>query len=158
MLSQLQRLSLEADGRYATDAELEFIVDYARSYSLRVQTYQKLQIAEEEILQQLYTRMRRINPHLFLVGEDDYSNKWRRDTMRVLRYSAAAMLLNDSETLRERLLLWFQTIMKAFGTQRSCDVTYTMMQEVVKQHLNPIQASLFCPILELNRRFLGISA
>jgi hypothetical protein len=57
--------------------------------------------------------------------------------------------------LRERLLFWFQTIMRAFGAQRSCNVTYTIMQEVVKQHLTAEQASLFLPILEVNRRILG---
>ena len=83
------------------------------------------------------------------------SAKWKRDTFRVLRYSAVAMLVNDPDTLRERFLFWFQTIMKAFGAQKSCNATYEVMQQVVKQHLTPVQASLFCPILEINRQVLG---
>jgi hypothetical protein len=63
--------------------------------------------------------------------------------------------VNDPETLCERLLFWFQTIMKAFNAQKSCNVTYEVMQEVVKQHLPPVQASVFCPILEINRQVLG---
>lgn len=156
MLSQLQRLSCETEGRYATDEELRFILDYLRTYSLRLQTYQTIQAMEVTIVQQVYTKMRAMDPTLFLSGEEDVSGKWKRDTIRVLRYSAIAMLLNDSDTLRERLLLWMQSIMKAFGAQQSCRVTYEVMQEVVKRTLPPEQASLLCPILEINRQVLGL--
>lgn len=155
MLSQLQKLSVETDGRFATDEELLFVHQYARSFGLRLQTYQKLQAAEAIIVQQVYTRLQALDPTLFQGQPDDLSAKWKRDTIRVLRYSAIAMLLNDPTTLQERLLFWFQSIMKAFGAQRSCHLTYTAMQEVVKQYLSPVQASLFCPILEINRKLLG---
>lgn len=155
MLSQLKHLSLQVDGRYATDSELQFMHDYAQSFTLRVQTYQQLQSLEAKIVQQVYDKIRNLNPRFFGIGDDDLSNKWKRDTIRTLRYSAAAMLVNDPETLQERFLLWFQTIMRSFGAQRSCDVTYEIMQDVVKQLLTPSQASLFCPILELNRRHLS---
>ncbi|MGI0487617.1 phycobilisome protein [Pantanalinema rosaneae CENA516] len=155
MLSQLQKLSVETDGRFATDAELLFVNQYARSFGLRLQTYQKLQAAEAVIVQQVYTRLQALDPTMFQVQQDDLSAKWKRDTIRVLRYSAIAMLLDDPATLQERLLFWFQSIMKAFGAQRSCHLTYATMQEVVKQYLSPVQASLFCPILEMNQKLLG---
>lgn len=157
MLSQLQKLSGETEGRYATDEELQFLVDYMKTYPLRVQTYQKLQELEATIVQQVYDRMRVIDPTLFRQGNEDVSLKWKRDTLRVLRYSAVAMLMNDSDTLCERLLFWFQTIMRAFGAQRSCRITYEVMQEVVKQQLPPAQASLICPILEIDRQLLGVT-
>lgn len=157
MLSQLENLSRDVDGRYATDEELRFIVDYLKTYSLRIQTYQHLQQLEGTIVQQVYARMRSLDASLFMNGSEDVSVKWKRDTIRVLRYSAIAMLLNDPDTLCERLLFWMQTVMKAFGAQRSCRITYQVMQDVVKQHLNPQQASVFCPILEVNQRLLGIS-
>ncbi|XHX79599.1 MAG: phycobilisome protein [Stenomitos frigidus ULC029] len=157
MLSQLEKLSLETDGRFATDEELAFVEAYAQSFSLRVQTYQTLQLVESAIVQQVEAKMRSIDPLLFQNGKDDVSAKWKRDTVRVLRYSAIAMLMDDPETLRERFLLWFQSIMKAFGAEKSCNATYEVMQQVVKQHLTPQQASVFCPILELNRVALGKS-
>jgi Phycobilisome protein len=155
MLGQLQRFSFEIDGRYATDTELQFLTDYVQSFDLRVQTYQKLQAIESVVVQQVYTKMKAIDSNLFNSGNEDISAKWKRDTLRTLRYSATAMLVNDPDILRERFLLWFQTIMRAFSAQQSCDVTYKVMQEVIQQHLTPRQASLFCPILELNRRTLG---
>uniref|UniRef100_A0ACD5GTH8 Uncharacterized protein n=1 Tax=Desertifilum tharense IPPAS B-1220 TaxID=1781255 RepID=A0ACD5GTH8_9CYAN len=64
-------------------------------------------------------------------------------------------MLDDAELLRDRLLFWMQTVMKAFDAQRSCNVTYHVMQQVV-QSLFPLdEASLLCPILELNRSLLG---
>jgi len=155
MLSQIQRLSQETEGRYATDEELCFLAEYARSYELRVQAYQKLQAYEAAIVQQVQAKMKEIDPMLFRQGNEDLTNKWKRDTIRVLRYSAAAMLLNDPESLRERFLFWFQTIMRAFNAQKNCGVTYTVMQDVIKQLLNPTEANLILPILEVNRRMLG---
>ncbi|MGG6297111.1 phycobilisome protein [Leptolyngbya sp. AN02str] len=157
MLSQIKHLTSELDGRYATDSELQFIEDYTRSYTLRLETYQRLQEAESEIVQQVLARMKRLSPNLFYNGREDMTAKWKRDTLRVLRYSATAMLLSDPETLRERFLLWFQTIMRAFGAQRSCEMTYQVMQQVVQQHLSADQAHVFCPVLELNRQVLGVN-
>lgn len=155
MLSQLNKLSIVTDGRYATDAELKFLADYVRTFRQRVQTYQQIQQLEGRMVQAVYERLRQIEPTLFLSDGKDITLKWKQDTIRVLRYSAIAMLLNDPLTLRERLLFWFQTIMKAFGAQKSCQLTYVVMQEVVKQHLGSEQAALFCPILEINRQILG---
>lgn len=155
MLSQIQRLAQETEGRYATDEELRFLADYARSYELRVQTYQKLQSCEMTIIQQVQAKMKSIDPTLFRQGNEDLTNKWKRDTLRVLRYSAAAMLIDDPESLRERFLFWFQTIMRAFNAQKSCGITYTVMQDVIKQMLTPSEADLILPILEVNRRMLG---
>ncbi len=155
MLSQIQHLNLATDGRYATDAELQFLRDYMKSYALRVETYQALQAAEATIVQQVHAQLMAADPTLLSSGADDLTAKWKRDTIRVLRYSSVAMLLNDPDTLQEQFLLWFQTIMRAFSAQKSCDATYEAMQEVVKRTLTPIQSSLVCPILELNRRSLG---
>lgn len=156
MLSQLQKLSRDTDGRYATDDELRFIADYLRLYELRLQTYQRLQQVEALIVQEVYQKMRAIDPTLFANTDGDISVKWKRDTIRVMRYSAIAMLLNDPDALCERLLYWMQSIMKAFGAQKSCKVTYEVMQEVVRRHLTPEQAEVFCPILAVNQRLLGL--
>ncbi|MBW4653995.1 MAG: phycobilisome protein [Kaiparowitsia implicata GSE-PSE-MK54-09C] len=157
MLSQLKNLSLNLDGCYATDADLQWLEDYAQSYALRLETYQQLQVCEAAIVQQVLEKIKTLSPNLFFSGREDMTAKWKRDTLRVLRYSAIALLINDPDTLRERFLLWFQTIMRAFGAQHSCAVTYEVMHQVVQQHLTPKQANLFCPILELNRQVLGPS-
>jgi len=158
MLSQMKRLALETDGRYATDEELQFLVDYTRCCSTRIETYQRLQELEGAIVEEALTQLQATHPGLLSSHGDNIIDKWKRDTLRVLRFSAIAMLLDDPDTLQERFLLWFQTIMRAFNAQKSCDATYDAMQAVVKRHLTPLQTSLFCPILELNRQVLGKSS
>jgi Phycobilisome protein len=155
MLTQLDKLTRDVEGRYATDEELSFFTDYINSYELRLQTYQKLQAAEAIIFQQVYNKMRTMDPTLFMVGNQDVSAKCKRDTLMGLRYSAIALLISDTDALQERFLLWLQTIMRGSPAQRSCGIAYTVMQEVVKQHLKATQASLFLPILEMNHRMLG---
>lgn len=156
MLSQLERLSREVDGRYASDAELSFAIDYVRSFNLRIQTYQKLQELESTIVQQTYAKMRAADPtSVAATNQEDIARKCVRDMTYGLRMTAMTVLLNDPEFLQERTLFWLQTIMRAVGKSRNCDVLYSAMQEVIKQHLTPPQANLVCPILELNRRLLG---
>jgi hypothetical protein len=81
--------------------------------------------------------------------------KWKQDTLRVLRHSAMTVLLDDPELLRQQFLYWFQTIMQAFGAQEACNITYLVMQDVVKDLLPKNVADLLCPILEINRDLLG---
>jgi hypothetical protein len=158
MLSQLERLSREIDGRYASDAELSFAIDYVRSFNLRLQTYQKLQEMESTLIQQTYAKVRAIDPTLFTVAGADMTAKWKRDTVSNLRYIAVAVLMDDTDTYRERMLLWVETVLRSFGVQRNCNVTYQVLQDVVKQYLTAPQANLVCPLLEMSRRSLGAIA
>lgn len=155
MLSQFADLSSTVDGRYATDTELKFITDYVESFDLRVQTYLKLQELESILVQEAYIKIRSIDPSLFNKGHSDMSAKWKQDTVRVLRYAAITVLMDDSAVLQERFLLWFYTVMKAFDAQHSCDLTYRVLQAIVRQHLASAQANLVCPILELTRYTLA---
>jgi len=158
MLSQFKHLSTKIDGRYATDAELQFIADYISSYTLRKHIYVKLQSLESKIVSEVFERIRSVDPKLQEKGDQNLVNKWKQDTIRVLRYSAIAVLLDDAELHQERFLFWFQTVMRAFGTQKSCDVTYSVMQDVIQKHLQPLEFQIVQPIIELNRAALGTAA
>ncbi|MCU0551335.1 MAG: phycobilisome protein [Leptolyngbya sp. Prado105] len=155
MLSQIQRLSQETEGRYASDEEIRFLAEYTRSFELRVQTYQKLQACEATIVQQVQGKIRATDPTLFRRGNEDVTAKCRQDIILALRYSTTAMLIDDPESMREQLLFWLQTIVRAFNKQKISNAIYTIMQDVIKQVLTPNEASLILPILEMNRRMLG---
>ncbi|MFQ4136426.1 phycobilisome protein [Nodosilinea sp. PGN35] len=155
MLTDVQALVAATDGRYASDQELIFLQQYLGSVSTRLRAYQKIQRAEQQIVGQVMARLKASNPNIFGVGGQDLAAKWQRDTVRVLRYGAAALLLDDEEWFKDNLLLWFQTIMQAFGAQESCNLTYAAMQEVMAQHLNGEELRLILPILELSRTTLG---
>jgi len=50
MFKQLTRLSIDADGRYASDSELQFLQDYLDSAELRMSAYEKVREQEEQII------------------------------------------------------------------------------------------------------------
>ncbi len=155
MLSQLARLSTEADGRYATAEELVFLKDYFHSLNHRMSAYKKIQASEKEIIRQVEAQMLSLDPNLFRRGSQDVTEKCRGDIVRVLRHSAAALLINDTERLRDRLLLWLQTILSAVQVRNTASVTYEVMKKVLKQYLTVEERNLFFPILDINRTLLG---
>lgn len=158
MLSQCESLSQMTEGRYATDTELSFFLTYAESYPQRLSLYQKLARIDTDIVQEVHDRLMTHAPHLLQSQKRNISNKWKRDTLRTLRLSAITILLDDPSTLQERYLLWFQTVMGSFKAQKSCDMTYSIMQEVVQEMLDPAEVKLISPILELNRTALGMTS
>ncbi|WP_017715005.1 hypothetical protein [Kamptonema formosum] len=151
MLSQLAKLSLAADGRYATATEVQFLRDYFKSFNLRLSAYQKIQAAEQEIIRQAQANVQSIDASLLSNGSEDATSKWRLDTLRVLRHTAAALLINDAERLQNRFILWFKTVLRALDVERSADITHQVMLDVVRQYLTPEEAALFSPLWELNR-------
>jgi hypothetical protein len=155
MLSQMQRLNADVEGRYATDEELRFLAEYLGTYELRLQTYQKLQQMEPGLIQKVYEKLVVQEPTMFRVGTQDLTVKWKRDTQRILRFSITALLINDLDSHQEKMLLWFQSIARAVNVQKSCNLTYATIQEIIRPHLTDAQANLFLPILEMNRRTLA---
>ncbi|NET32548.1 MAG: phycobilisome protein [Cyanothece sp. SIO1E1] len=154
MLSQLDRLSLEADGRYATVEELQCFKEYFRSFKLRLIVYQKIQVAEEKIVRQVENRIRARDPDLFRKPSHDITAVCRRDIKIVLRNTATTLLSNDLDHLRDCLLLWHQTIICSFKIQHVSAMIYQEIQAVLKQYLTPQENALLCPILELNSSLL----
>ncbi|MGF1459398.1 MAG: phycobilisome protein [Leptolyngbyaceae cyanobacterium] len=155
MIQQIEQLCTQTDGRYATDAELMFFQDYLKTARLRFSLYQKLQKLEPKIIQQVLAELQAKDPTLLQINGADLTAKWQRDTVRILRYAATALLSDDAEVFQERMLAWFQTIMKSFNAERSCEATYQAMQKVLRSALSPEEAALFCPLIEMSRVTLG---
>lgn len=80
MLNQLARLSVEADGRYASSEELQFLKDYIQSLDLRLSAYVKIQAAQAEIVEQVETQVKATNPNLFKKGNRDVTPTCQRDS------------------------------------------------------------------------------
>ena len=110
MLTQLGRVSLEADGRFATEAELQFLKDYLESADHRISAYQKIRDTEEQIMDQVEEKALEQNNRVFFKGTRDMSATCRRDRKQVLKSLAAAMLVSDLDYLRDSMLLWTSTL------------------------------------------------
>ncbi len=156
MLKQLDRLSNETEGRYASSAELQFIKDYLNSVETRLSAYEKLQLVESEIVSKVAEIRSAEEPELFgKVSQVDGTSVCRRDFTNILRHSAAALLFDDRDRMPENFLLWYKTIVKSFNYDRAAGVTYRVMQDVTDEYLTPQESALFNPILQLNQVVLG---
>ena len=154
MLKQLSRLSIEAEGRYAKTEELQFLKDYLPSLDLRLSAYEKMRDAEAEIIDRLEAKMREINPNIFLVNSQDSSPLYKRDTRIILRSAAAVILINDLDRLRESMLLWHRTIIKAVKVEQIAELAHKTMPEIIQQFLTPQEFELVMPALQLNQTVL----
>ena len=154
MLKQITKLTIEADGRYASDEELEFVQDYLDSVDLRINTYEKIRDKSEEVLDKTKASMEAKNPNIFVRGKKDLGAIWHRDVTIVLRCSVAAMLVNDLDWLRDSLLLWHRTIVTANKTNHISDATYSLMPEVMQEFLGNDEIELILPVLQLNQSIL----
>lgn len=156
MLSQIQTLLRDTEGRYATDTELQFLEDYSKGFPQRLRAYQSLRKQERTLIQQTYNQLRKQHPSLFPAGEKEALRKWQRDTIWVLRSSGVAMLLDDIDSLRDRLMLWFQTIMLAFGTQKICYLTYGTLKDLAPKIMGETEGALLGEVLEVNRELFDL--
>jgi hypothetical protein len=150
MLKQISRVSVAADGRYATATELQFLKDYFQTVEGRVAVYEKIREAEEEIVDRVEKKMRQLNPKIFMKGTQDVSALFRRDTRIVLRGAAVATLFDDLDRLRDGLLLWHRTIIKAIGVEDITQLTHQVLPEVIKELVNADELALIMPALQLN--------
>jgi hypothetical protein len=151
MLKQLAQLSIETDGRYATAAELQFLKDYLQSMNTRVSAYKKIRDSAPQIVEDVGARMVEQDPFIFRKGSKDISGLYQRDTSNILRSTAAAMLLNNLDRLRDSFLLWHRTIVKAFQVDHLSQAAYQIMPGVMKRYLTDEEAKQVMPALYLNQ-------
>jgi hypothetical protein len=155
MLTQLNRLSLKTDGRYAKSSELQFLKNYLQSVELRVAIYEKIRQVEAEILSKAEAKIKAIDPKLFRNATGDYTDIWKRDAIQLIRYIAGAVILNEQDHLREGLLLWHKTLAKSFQFEKTCNKAFAVMQEIFKEYFTDEEMKLISPFLTLNQITLG---
>ena len=155
MLKQLESLSLNAEGRYATAQELKFIKDFIPTVDLRLSAYRKIRDAEDEIVEQVQNTMRRIKPEIFQTKSGDVSAVCQRDIKIILRSASAAMLVNDLDRLRENILLWQKIIIKVFKEQHIARMVHLSLPEIVMEFLTPEEFDFVEPALKLNQAILA---
>jgi hypothetical protein len=155
MLTQLSRLALESDGRYATAEELQFLKDYLQSVAQRAQVYKAVRDNEAFLLDELHNQAKTTDGSCLFKGTQEVSNFFKRDQKHILRVASASMLFNDLDFLREGLLLWHRTIIKAFGVERPTQVACQIWPNVMGKYLSTDQFAFMSPVVGLIRAILG---
>ncbi len=150
MLKELADLTIEVDGRYAQDYELQFLEDYLESQSARISAYNKIKTLNEEMIEQVKLVKQKRNPEF-----EDYYPTCKRDFKNLLHYLAAALLFDDLERLRTSSLVWFQSIARAYNFEEDNNDTYDILLEVIPQFFSAEELKVALPVFELNRAVLS---
>lgn len=155
MLSQLARLKIQADGRYATEAELAFFKSYLASVRQRIDAYESIRDAEDQIMDEAEERLESQDPKIFFKGSRDMHDICRRDRKSTLRYSAAAMLFHDLDRFKDSLLIWQRTIIHAVQDEQVSQQTWAAMPDVLREHMSAESVDLMMPALHLTQALLN---
>ncbi len=150
MFSQRQELTAVADGRFATDVELQPLKDYLATAETRRQIYQAMREQSSTIIDQVIRERKQKAPSVFEFNGQDQTEICRRDLEMMLRVTASAILFADLDRQRSNALIWYRTITTAFSYQQKAAQTYKLFREVVKRYLPSETTALADPALQLN--------
>ncbi|HEY9828696.1 MAG TPA: hypothetical protein V6D19_25020 [Stenomitos sp.] len=155
MLTQLSRLALDADGRYASKEELQFLKDYVKTVPQRIQVYKTIRDNEAFLIEDLHTEVKSADSSSLLRGSQDLSSFFKRDQKHMLRVGSASMLCNDLDFFREGLLLWHRTIVKAFNVTKPAQLGCQFWPGVMGKYVGADDYKLMSPFIGLIRAILG---
>jgi hypothetical protein len=155
MFQQFTQLSLEADGRFANDHELQFLDTYLATVPVRLSVYEKLRDSIDAILDDVEDQMQRKVGQVLRTPSRDMTSIWRRDVKITLRHATAALLVNDLERFKDCFLLWHRTIVQSFKTEEASAATYATMPKVLEKYLTPEELAFIVPLLRLAESTLG---
>ncbi|WP_055076938.1 phycocyanin [Pseudanabaena sp. 'Roaring Creek'] len=154
MITLLENVLDRADGSYINPEDLRTLDRAIASWQQRRQTYDLIQAKENAIVAQVLQQIQATAPDIAAKVTVDGGSKCQRDMALVLRYCATAMLLQDEELLKDRLLYWMQNIMLALKNQRVNDFVYRALQKAVMENLPKENAALLLPYIAIAHQWL----
>ena len=153
MNSQIKAMFSDAEGRYLEDQEIGQLTDYMASLEARLAAMRAVEQAEAKIVEETLDVVWETHP--------DFASKYyearkncTRDVSLALRYCALAMVRDDIDMLREKLLYWLRTILNAFEFGQALDTTYRALARRVEANLDPQSVRLLAPYLRETHQIL----
>lgn len=151
----LQRLSIEADGRYYTPEERHRILSEAEALPHRLAAAENLERIEEAALRAVIEEMQGRYPNFARYHDQAWARQFR-DMQLVLRAAASAMILDDPAEMDDRLLFWLRTMFAANNYTpdfvRDC---FSRLRDVVRERLESASADRLTPYLDRAVRVLS---
>ncbi len=147
-------LMQQTEGRYLRADELKTLHTYVEGIPRRVRIYQVLQAKESELLDRVMEKFQPMLPNLTRQHGHLAWDRCRRDLSMVWRYCCMAMLLNDEDYLRDKLLYWLETILKSFKMRDQCQPAYKLMLDSLPYVLGAEESEMIRPYLLLAKSML----
>lgn len=154
MNSKVAELMHQSEGRYLRPDELKTLHAYVEGIPRRVRLYQVLQAKEQELLDRVMEKFQPMMPNLTRQHGRLAWERCRRDLSMVWRYCCMAMLLNDEDYLRDKLLYWLETILKSFKMRDQCQPAYKLMLDSLTYSFGAEESEMIRPYLLLAKSML----
>lgn len=109
---EISALFKAAESRHLTDDELQHYLKLAPGQETRVLAAQEIVAAEARVVQEVIQEIFQLYPY----PQNHFAayEKATRDITYVSIYATHAMLLEDPDWFRDKLLIWLRTILQAF--------------------------------------------
>ncbi|WP_099834947.1 MULTISPECIES: phycobilisome protein [unclassified Synechococcus] len=154
MNSSVAELMQQSEGRYLCPDELKTLHAYVEGIPKRVRLYQVLQAKEQELVDWVMEKFQQMMPNLPRQHGHLAWERCRRDLIMVWRYCCLAMLLNDEDYLRDKLLYWLETILKSFKMRDQCQPAYKLMLDSLSAVFGPEESESIRPYVLLAKSML----
>jgi hypothetical protein len=109
---QLSDLFIAAESRHLNSDEFERYIKAVPQYAYRVAAAREIKAIEGKVVTTTISEVFQMYP--FMQNHDLAQGKCYRDVNYVSAYVTLAMLMNDPEWLRDKLLIWLKTILQAY--------------------------------------------
>jgi hypothetical protein len=150
MQAELNELLVQAENRYLRTEELLGFKSYAETLAQRLKIYEFLRDREIVIFQPIADQISIIFPQEKQERLEQVLQQW----ILILRHSAMAMLLNDSEYLQRRVLDWLSGLVQAHDTQPIDTQIYQLLNTRLNELLSPKAMVFIQPFLEQVKSYL----
>lgn len=152
MITLLEDVLKRTDGAYMNAQDLQLLDRALSSWQSRKQAYSSVEANETEIVNAAVTAMRESDRFdskpLDRLGVD----RCQRDMTLGLRCCALAMLLQDPEMLKDRVLYWQQNIFLAMQLNYQ---GYKFLGQAIKSLLPSAQADLLTPYMKMAHEMMS---
>ena len=143
MIPKIQELINQAQDRYLVTDELGLMESYISSLPDRLKLYKLIRDREIDILQAVANQVPAELPNV----TDEELESGIKNLILVLRYSSMAMLLNDENFLKQRLLNWLEGIMSMRDMRRLNETLYKLLNQELKKQFSSTQLLLIQPLI-----------
>ncbi len=144
MQKDFETLFYEAEDHYLPSSDLETLKDSAASLKERLEIYRMLRDQEIAIFQVIADSLVEAFPD----ENTQRLEKGLKHWMSVMRYAAMAMLLNNSDYFRHRLLEWLTDIVQAQDMVTIETHIFESLKHGLEEMLSSEQMMLLNPFLE----------
>jgi hypothetical protein len=152
MITLLENVLERADGNYVSVQDMRLLDDALSSWQARKDAYNALQQKEANVIKDAVEAMRNGDRFESKPMDTLGVDRCQRDMTMGLRCCALAMLFQDEEMLKDRVLYWQQNVFLAMQLNYQ---GYKFLWQAVKAQLTSEQATLLNPYLKMAHEMIG---